>query len=232
MDKVVFIPSYNPPIKKENLAPALDRFRMVESAIKSNSRFIVSDIEARREGISYTAHTLLELKSDMPDSELYFIMGMDTFLDIPNWYMPDIIMEQTIPVVLIRPPYLLQSIFDSPYIDRDRVEMDRVDSDNPLNLDFTGDRTARITRITRITRINITLKNGKNLILLKTPPLDISSTMIRNLIARGRSIKYLLPQCVESYIFSNGCGYIKDEQGNDKKGNDEQGNDLFVGSDL
>jgi nicotinate-nucleotide adenylyltransferase len=187
LDKVEFIPSQNPPLKKENIAPALDRFRMVEIAVRDNPRFIVSDIEAKRKGTSFTAHTILELRSQMPDGEFYFIMGMDSFLDLPCWHMPQSLMEETYLIVLIRPPFTADSLLNSPFIDTDRI----------VNLDSNQDR------------IDVPLKNGRNLILLQIPPLDISSTMIRNLLTDGRSIKYLVPKDVESYILSGGGGYTK-----------------------
>ncbi|MBF0541000.1 MAG: nicotinate (nicotinamide) nucleotide adenylyltransferase [Nitrospirae bacterium] len=188
LERVVFIPSQNPPLKKENIAPASDRFRMVEIAVADNPRFMVSDIEARREGTSFTAHTILELRSQMPEGEFYFIMGMDTFLDLPCWHMPQSLMDETNPVVLLRPPFNADSVFNSPFID----------TEQSINLDFTEGR------------VNVQLKNGRDLILLQIPPIDISSTMIRNHLKYGRSIKYLVPEAVEEYIQSEGCGYIKE----------------------
>lgn len=189
LDKVVFIPSQNPPLKKDNIAPALDRFNMVETAIADNPHFIVSDIEARTDGPSFTALTIKELKLEMPQCECYFIMGMDTFVDLPYWYMPQILIDETYPVVLIRPPYSADSVLNSPFIDRDKI----------VSLDFKGDIALKT---------NVPLKNNRTLILLNIPQIDISGTQIRRNLSTGRSIKYLLPQGVEAYILSGGGGYI------------------------
>ncbi|MDP4181525.1 MAG: nicotinate-nucleotide adenylyltransferase [Bacillota bacterium] len=42
-----------------------------------------------------------------------------------------------------------------------------------------------------------------NIYIADAPMVQISSTDIRNRIAENRSIKYLLPECVEEYIFKN-----------------------------
>jgi len=59
LDRVLFVPAAAPPHKAVALlAPAADRFAMVELAIAGHPRFAVSDIELRRTGPSYTVDTL------------------------------------------------------------------------------------------------------------------------------------------------------------------------------
>jgi nicotinic acid mononucleotide adenylyltransferase len=48
-----------------------------------------------------------------------------------------------------------------------------------------------------------TLCNGKEAVLLNVSPLPISATAIRRLVKEKKSIKYLLPEPVESYIISH-----------------------------
>ncbi|MCX7914417.1 MAG: adenylyltransferase/cytidyltransferase family protein, partial [Thermodesulfovibrionales bacterium] len=54
LDKILFIPSGNPPIKGTELADASMRFLMTELAISSNPHFVISDIEMRQPNKSYT----------------------------------------------------------------------------------------------------------------------------------------------------------------------------------
>lgn len=91
LDKVILIPTRVPPHKQAaDLAPAKDRLAMCRLAA-SDGIFEVSDIEIRREGLSYTVDTLLELKQQNPDSEFYLITGEDMFTTILNWYHAEVI---------------------------------------------------------------------------------------------------------------------------------------------
>ena len=63
---------------------------------------IVSDLEIRREGRSYTADTVRDLRSQYPTDELYLIMGTDMLLCFEEWYQAEYLMEQCILTVLAR----------------------------------------------------------------------------------------------------------------------------------
>ncbi|HCC69242.1 MAG TPA: hypothetical protein DEP99_05085 [Nitrospiraceae bacterium] len=49
----------------------------------------------------------------------------------------------------------------------------------------------------------ISHKSGREVFLFNATPMDISATAIRRLVRNGVSIKYLLPDTVESYIIFN-----------------------------
>lgn len=85
--KIVFMPSGYPPHKDlKTVVSADDRMKMVEMAIHSNENFLASTIELDREGKSYTVDTLRELKAEYgQDTELFFIIGADVLIDLPNW---------------------------------------------------------------------------------------------------------------------------------------------------
>ena len=91
VDRVLLIPTLSPPHKQaEDLASSQDRLAMCRLAARDGA-FTVSDMELRREGPSYTADTLTELKKQYPDSEFYLLMGEDMFLTVQNWYKPEVL---------------------------------------------------------------------------------------------------------------------------------------------
>ena len=89
-DTLLVIPDFLPPHK--DVADAVsseDRLEMTRLAFESVPSAVVSDMEIKRGGRSYTAITLTELKGD--DKKLYFLCGTDMFLTLDRWYRPDII---------------------------------------------------------------------------------------------------------------------------------------------
>jgi nicotinate-nucleotide adenylyltransferase len=89
LNRVVFLPTGNPPHKHEELAAAEHRFEMTRLATLREPRFCVSRIEIDREGVIYTVDTLTLLRRQMPDADFFYIIGEDTLLELPNWRSPD-----------------------------------------------------------------------------------------------------------------------------------------------
>jgi len=86
LEKVIFIPSHTPPLKKsEDIADSHDRYEMVKLAIKENPSFSASDIEIRRGGTSYTIDTVRTLKKEMPNTEFVFLIGSDCLKSLYAW---------------------------------------------------------------------------------------------------------------------------------------------------
>ena len=107
LDRVLFVPAARPPHKPNgDLAPAPDRYRMVELAIAGHPKVAVSDLEFRRPGPSYTVDTLEALS--IPRAELFLIVGSETFLDLLTWRAPRRVAELAQLVVVPR----LGSAFD------------------------------------------------------------------------------------------------------------------------
>ncbi len=184
MDRVLFIPSFLPPHKQEEDMPsAAQRLEMVRLATSSNSRFKVSDIEVKREGKSYTIDTIEALIPQHPGAELYFITGLDSFLDIQTWKNWQRLLSRCSFVVLSRPGYL--------FADLTKIGFMQGAAEDLAALDRRSTESAVIrfeAFIVYLERISL---------------YDISSTDIRRRVRQARTIKYHLPESVEHYIIEN-----------------------------
>lgn len=81
-------------------ASAKDRLEMCRLAFSDMDGVIVSDLEMRREGKSYTVDTLRELYD--PAGRLFFLMGTDMLLTLDQWREPEEIFKLCYPVYIRR----------------------------------------------------------------------------------------------------------------------------------
>lgn len=90
LDKVWFMPSGNPPHKRNREGRASDeqRVEMVKRAISGNTHFELSLIEMNENGYTYTYRTLETLKQQNPDTDYYFIIGADSLYNFATWKEP------------------------------------------------------------------------------------------------------------------------------------------------
>ena len=89
LDKVMIMPAGDPYFKDLNkMAADEHRENMTRLAIEGNPHVEFSDMELKREGKTYTVDTLIELTTQHPDDEFYFIVGSDTLYNIEKWYRP------------------------------------------------------------------------------------------------------------------------------------------------
>ncbi len=111
LDRIIFVPTFLPPHKNgSEIASATNRFEMIKTAIRANKAFMVSDLEIRRQGRSYTIDTLRELKKKYPHDELYFISGSDLLKYLEAWKDLTEILKMVKFVVATRPGYPLEKI--------------------------------------------------------------------------------------------------------------------------
>ena len=99
LDRVLFIPSGNPPLK-EARASYEDRFKMTELACAADARFVASRLEAGAEK-SYSIHTIERVKAS--NGELFFIIGADAFAEIQSWYRWQDVIRSVEFIVVTRP---------------------------------------------------------------------------------------------------------------------------------
>ena len=104
LEKVLFMPSGNPPHKRNRQGRATDeeRVEMVRRAIAGNPHFELSLTEMHENGYTYTYHTLEMLKEKNPDTDYYFIIGADSLYDFDTWREPERICRNCILVTAVR----------------------------------------------------------------------------------------------------------------------------------
>ena len=92
IDRILIIPTYIPPHKRQDMEISpRHRLSMCGIAFGNLKSAVISDIEIKRGGESYTYLTLQELKKRFPDDDLFLIMGADMFLSVQDWKNADII---------------------------------------------------------------------------------------------------------------------------------------------
>ncbi|MGD9140776.1 MAG: nicotinate-nucleotide adenylyltransferase [bacterium] len=107
LDVVLFIPCNRQP-HKPGYVPSdpAHRLAMLRAATRRYPAFKVSDMEIRRGGVSYTAHTIRGLRGTVgAGPEIWLMLGMDAFLEVHRWKDPEVILSECRFAVAARPGY-------------------------------------------------------------------------------------------------------------------------------
>src|SRR5688572_13442833 len=100
LDNLWFMPTAIQPLKHRGpQATSTQRIEMLNLAIESEfneqltsskprPNYRVCTLEIDRGGFSYTVDTLTQIHEELPDAELFFMMGADALRDVPNWKEP------------------------------------------------------------------------------------------------------------------------------------------------
>ena len=187
LERVIFIPTGDPPHKPAtSLAPAHHRLEMVKLATESCEHLEVDDREALSPTVSYSINTVTSIRSEFPSgTKLGFIIGLDAFLEFPNWKQAAQLLEICQIVVCSRPGVFftqLQSMRLVPPTAEHSLQ--RLDQQHTPRLD-------------------INLPTGNVLTLLSFPPCEVSASQIREQVALHHPIGHWLPPSVESYIIQH-----------------------------
>jgi nicotinate-nucleotide adenylyltransferase len=176
--QVRFLPTGSPPHREPSLASTELRVQMVQAAIAGNEAFVLDDRETRREGLSYSVDTLLDLRRDFPERSLCLLLGMDAFLGMPHWHRWRDIFDLAHVVVAHRPGW--KAPITGPL---GEVMVDR------------GTGSVRELHAAPAGRVYVHA----------VTQLEIASTDLRQLILAGRDLRYLVPDAVRDLIATSGC---------------------------
>jgi nicotinate-nucleotide adenylyltransferase len=171
--RVLFIPAGQPPHRGAPRTAAAHRLAMVRRAVAGNPRFVADDREVVRARPSYTVDTLADLRAELGAAEpLWLLLGADAFLDLPSWHEWTRLFELANIAMATRPG-------------AQGLQADALPE--PL-------RREVMPRLA-------TAPGATGTVQLRTmTPLEISATALRTTLARGGSVRYLLPDPVLDYI--------------------------------
>ncbi len=177
LDLIYFVPAASPPHKVEGeLAPAEHRLQMVRLGTKGNRHFMVSDVEIRRIGRSYTVDTVRFFLSTLRQpATLYLMIGADQFAELETW--------------------------------KDSAELASLCNLIVHSRPRDGDSSPPRVSLAALSKLGYTQSSdhyvhssGQTLSFLSTTYIPVSATAVRQMIAQGKSARYLVPGDVIDYI--------------------------------
>ena len=123
IDRLIFVPTGDPPHKHHGITPGEDRYAMTLLATAGVLEYSVSRIEIDRKNSTHTVDTLREfIASGIRPEDLYFITGLDAMLSITSWFEYEKIPELCTLVTARRPGYPVSGIEKLPQFIRDKLK--------------------------------------------------------------------------------------------------------------
>ena len=183
LDKIIFIPTSVHPLKKSrNIPDGKKRYQMLKLAVSGNPDFEVSDIELKRKGPSYTIDTLKYFSKKYRSKEFYFILGTENLSNIDKWKQFQELFQYSNFAIMKRP-----------------------------GVKFNNSKSVIPSKLRRMFKFiessdDITVyehKSSKELIFVNIRGIRISSTRVRKLIKDKKSVRYFIPNNLNTYILKN-----------------------------
>ena len=105
LDRVLWIPTGKPNYRQGAIASADDRLAMLKLALGGEPRYQIDERELEPGATGYTVDTLRALRREMPQAELYLLIGADQYEKFREWRAPDEIERLATVVVFPRPGF-------------------------------------------------------------------------------------------------------------------------------
>ncbi len=170
LDEVRFVPLKVAVHRPQPVAPAILRLAMLEAAIADQPGLVADPLELKRPGDSYSHDTLVHLRVEVADADpVCLLVGSDAFAGFLDWYRPWDILGLAHVVVMRRPG---------------------------ATEDFAPDLQDLVRRRLCVDPAALRESPGGRVLFQDVTQMDISSTRIRQLIGRGQSPRFLLPDAV------------------------------------
>lgn len=177
LDELRLVPNARPPHRETPSCSAEDRLAMVRLAVADLPPLCVDARELERAKPSYTIETLISLREELAaDDQLLLIVGWDAFCGLPTWHRWEELLDYCHILVLQRP----DAGSEAPQALRDLLAARSVS--DPQALAGAAGQIAFVWQT----------------------PLEVSATQIRQLLASGKSVRFLVPDAVLAYINAHG----------------------------
>ncbi|WP_425356116.1 nicotinate-nucleotide adenylyltransferase [Pseudomonas alkylphenolica] len=173
LDELRLMPNARPPHRDTPQVSAQARLEMVRCAVEGVPTLSVDARELARDTPSYTIETLELMRAELAASDqLFLLLGWDAFCGLPSWHRWEELLQHCHILVLQRP-------------DADVEPPDALR--NLLAARSVSDPQA------------LAGPAGQIAFVWQTP-LAVSATQIRQLLASGKSVRFLVPDAVLAYI--------------------------------
>ena len=177
LDELRMVPSARPPHRDQPQVSAEHRLAMVRAAVDGLAPLTVDDLELRRDKPSYTLDTLESMRAELAkDDQLILLLGWDAFCGLPSWHRWEELLQHCHIVVLQRPD---------------------ADAEPP-------DALRNLVAARSVSDPQALKGPGGQITFVWQAPLAVSATQIRQLLASGKSVRFLVPDAVLAYIEAHG----------------------------
>ena len=169
--EVRLVPANVPPHRDPPIASARERSAILRAALTGQDRLVLDDRELRREGPSYTIDTLAELRAEIGDERpLILLLGADAFLGLPSWHRWGELFDYAHIAALTRPGHEIGTL------------------PTELRIKIASRRTNDLAALTQTP--------AGRVLPMPVTPLEISATLVREVLAAGGEPRYLMPDAV------------------------------------
>jgi len=178
LDEVRVIPCCLPPHRDMPSVSAEQRLAMLKLAVAERPGFVIDERELIRGGPSYMVDTLQSLRDELGvNKPLCLILGLDAFVSLDGWHEWQRLPELAHIVVMQRPAGLLPK---------------------------TGAVAELVEQAQALDVVELLQQPAGRVYFQSVTQLGIAATAIREQLAHGRDVSFLLPDSVRHYIETNG----------------------------
>ena len=181
LDSVRLVPASQPAHRATPSCSLEQRLQMLRLAVDNESLLQIDDRECNRSGPSYMVDTLFSLRDEFgSEVPVILVLGADSFYTLTDWYRWEEIISLAHILVLNRPGW-----------EDTRTRMAQ------RLAGFLSEREV-------YSRAELLEHPSGGVLRTSLTQLNISASQIRQCVAEGRSVKYLLTDTVADFILKNG----------------------------